>query len=60
MASAKLSSLSLALGLVAVGGCAHSTSSAHGSAPVPLDRITASVAMWRMPRKSASAARIAA
>jgi hypothetical protein len=35
MASAKLLSLSLVLGLVALGGCSHSTSSEHGSAPAP-------------------------
>jgi len=35
MASAKLLSLSLVLGLVALGGCAHSTSSEHGSAASP-------------------------
>ena len=35
MASAKLVSLSLALGLVSATACSRSTSSSHGSAPVP-------------------------
>jgi hypothetical protein len=35
MASAKLVSLSLALGLVSTAACARSTSSSHGSAPPP-------------------------
>jgi hypothetical protein len=35
MASAKLSSLSLAFGLLSLGACSHSTSSSGGSAPSP-------------------------